>query len=350
MTPSEPPGAGAYPSRRGVLRLGLGLSLLSAGLSACSTSPVIERSGPGAGSTATQTRPAPGPATPGPPPTAPVAATFEQQLSDYAAAVLRGPHRAKLTQRDAKLLGFVRDAHAQHAVALAGSDPTTRPSTAAPAPRAAAPTLGPSLKASLRALARAESAQAKRQREAALAGRGLTALLSGSLCVTAASFAQALTADQAPPVHAIGTHRPGVLVSDVVAMQAAVSQLNAMVYGYQLALGKLSVGSSARSRAYTELTAQRSRRDELIAILIRRSADVPPVAAGYAPSPNPRTAADAGRLIQQMHTRFQPYAGVLLAAAATRSDRSLALSLLAETTTIARGWGAPLRAWPGWPD
>lgn len=351
QTPSAIFGDDARPSRRQVLRLGLGLPLLGAGLSACTVSPVIQRSGPVESSVGAPSGPQPSPASPAPAPIVPAAATREQQLSVYAAAVLTGRHRGDLGKADRKLLSFLRDAHAQHALALAGADPASRPNSAAPSPTAPAPTLTTlSLKASLSALAKAESAQAKRQRRAALAGTGLSALLDGSLAVAAATFATALTAAQAPAVQAIGVHRPAPRLSDVAATQAVVSQLQAMIYGYQLAIGQLTVGSSARSRAYAGLADQRALLDELIAVLIRHSADVPAAAPAYAPSPTPRTAGAAGRLLQQMHTRLQPYAGLLLAAAATPVDRTRAFSILSDTTTAARRWGAPLRAWPGWPD
>ena len=348
LTPATPPGDDLRPSRREVLRLGLGLPLLlGAGLSACSISPVIERSGPVAPSTG----PVPGPARPGPASMVPAAAVREQRLSVSAAAVLTGRHRADLSPDEKTLLGFLRDVHAQHALALAGADPTTRPTGAAPSPSVAEPTPTKlSLKATLRALAAAESAQAKRQRRAALAGTGLSALLDGSLAVSAATFATALTADRPPPVHPLGPHRPAPLMSDVAATQAVVGQLHAIVYGYQLAIGKLKVGSAARARAYAGLADQRALLDELTAMLDRRAAAVPPAAPAYAPAPTPRNATGAGRLIQQMHTRLQPYAGLLLAAAATGADRKRALEFLTSTTRAAGAWGAPLRAWPGWPD
>lgn len=350
-TPSAIFGDDARPSRRQVLRLGLGLPLLGVGLSACTVSPVIQRSGPVESSAGAPSGPHPSPPSPAPAPTVPAAATHEQQLSVCAAAVLTGPHRGDLGKANRKLLGFLRDAHAQHALALAGTDPASRPTSAAPSPTAAAPTLTKlSLKASLGALAKAESAQGERQRRAALAGTGLTALLDGSLAVAAATFAQALTAAQAPAVQPIAAHRPAPLLSDVAATQAVVGQLQAMIYGYQFALGQLKVGSAARSRAYAGLADQRALLDDLVAALDRRSADVPPAAPAYAPSPTPRTAGGAGRLLQQMHTRLQPYAGLLLAAAASPADRTRAFSILSDTTTAARRWGAPLRAWPGWAD
>ena len=79
-------------------------------------------------------------------------------------------------------------------------------------------------------------------------------------------------------------------------------------------------------------------------------ADVPAAEPAYAPARDPRTAADASRLIRTMQTRLQPYAGLLLAAAGSRAARTRALGVLSASTAAARAWGAPLLAWPGWPD
>ena len=331
-----------------MLRLTLALPLLGTGLAGCSVSPTVDGPSQASQSTPASGSPSPGPA---PSPTVPAAATAEQQLSAYAAGVLAGPHRKDLDGPTKTLLRFLRDAHGWHATALAGADPTSRPTTATPAPTAQAPNLrGMSLATSLSGLARAESAQAARQRRAAVAGSGLTALLSGSLAVAAASYASALGVDRPPGVTRLGTARPAPLLSDVAALQAVVAQLHALVYGYQTALGRLKVGSGARTRAYAGLADARVLRDELATELTSRRADVPAAEPAYAPSPDPRTAADAGRLIRTMQTRLQPYAGMLLAAAGSSSDRTRALGVLTSTTTAARAWGAPLLAWPGWPD
>lgn len=183
-----------------------------------------------------------------------------------------------------------------------------------------------------------------------MASTGLVALLSGSLAVAAASYASALSADDPPGVARIGPHKPVPLLSDVAATQAMVSQLHAMVYGYQLAIGKLSVGSAARARAVRGLADQRALLDELVAVLVKRSATVPAAEPAYVPSPDPRNPSGASALIRSMQSRLVPHAGVLLAAAGSESARSRALTILTSTSAAARRWGAPLRAWPGWPD
>jgi len=49
-----------------------------------------------------------------------------------------------------------------------------------------------------------------------------------------------------------------------------------------------------------------------------------------------------------MHTALQPFCGLWLAAAEGHAERTQALSALGSEVEIARSWGAPLGAWPGW--
>src|SRR4051794_33103315 len=330
--------------RRELLRLGLALPVLAG----CSASPALPSS---SGSTGGGPAPTPAGASPAPAPTVPAAATAEQKLSAYAGAVLTGPHRKDLDSGTRRLLTFLRDAHADHAVALAGDIPSSRPTTAAPSPKAGRPDLkGLSLGDSLKRLARQEAAQAARQRKAATSSKGLDALLAGSLAVAADSYAAALGASDPPSVSAIRRHKPAPLLSDVGAAQQLVAQLDAVVYGYQLAIGKLKYTSSARKRAVPELPSPRRLLDPQIPFLLRHKADVPAAEPAYAPSPQPRSSGDAGRLVRGMQTRLEPYAGLVLAAAATSGARRSSLSLLTSTSRTARSWGAGLQAWPGWPD
>jgi hypothetical protein len=134
---------------------------------------------------------------------------------------------------------------------------------------------------------------------------------------------------------------------DVAAVQELVRQLHAMVYGYQLAIGKFKVLSGTRQRAERELLATRVFRDRMIVWLRKRSADVPAAASAYVPSVTPRNAATAGKLIMRMHTALQPFCGLWLAAAASQADRAQALSALGAEVKTARSWGAPVGAWPG---
>jgi hypothetical protein len=124
--------------------------------------------------------------------------------------------------------------------------------------------------------------------------------------------------------------------------------LHAIVYGYQLAIGKLKVLSKQRPKAERELLAQRVFRDGLIVWLGKHSAEVPVAEPAYVPSVVPRDPATAGRLITRMQTALQPFCGLWLAASTTQPDRQRALSALTTAVQTARSWGAPLAAWPGW--
>jgi hypothetical protein len=124
--------------------------------------------------------------------------------------------------------------------------------------------------------------------------------------------------------------------------------LHAIVYGYQLAIGKFKVLSKQRPKAERELLAYRVFRDALIAWLKRHSVDVPAAEPAYVPSIVPRDAATAGTLITRMLTALQPFCGLWLAASTTPSDRQQALTALTKAERTARSWGAPLAAWPGW--
>ncbi|SEQ13712.1 DUF4439 domain-containing protein [Microlunatus flavus] len=348
--PVAPHHPGGRWARRDLLRLGLGLGAgvgAAPLLAGCSTSPTVQPPPGGA----TSARTAPPSASPAPAPTVPAAATAEQSLSALAAAVLAGPHRKDLAGAQRTLLTFLRDAHADHAVALAGDDPSSRPTTSAPSPSAHAPDLrGQSLSASLKRLAQAESRQASAQRRAATTASGLDALLAGSLAVAAETYAAALSASKAPPVGRLRAHRPAPLLTDVAATSQLVAQLHAVVYGYQLAIGKLKYASGARRRAVSELAAARTLLDTEIAFLLSRKADVPAAEPAYAPTAGVRSAGDAIRLVRGMQYRLGPFVGLTLAAAATPKERTAALTQLRSTVRTAGAWGAGLQAWPGWPD
>ena len=333
-------------ARRDVLRLGLAVPLLAG----CSASPTVAPR-PGPSGTGTSAPLTPGAASPAPAPAVPATATAEQALSAYAAAILTGPHRKDVAGDLRRLLTFLRDAHADHAVALAGDDPTARPTTAAPSPSAAPPDLATlSLRSSLRRLAAQEARQATAQGRAATAATGLTALLSGSLAVAADSYAAALEAKDPPSVSGRKARKPAALLSDVAATQQLVAQLHAVVFGYQLAIGKLRYASGARKRAVSELAATRRLLDTQIAFLLGRKAEVPAAEPAYAPAAAVRSPGDATKLVRGMRTRLEPYAGLALAAAGNAKARAAAFTLLRSTSRTARGWGAALQVWPGWPD
>ena len=262
----------------------------------------------------------------------------EQALAALAAAVLGGPRRQQLSKDRRTLLAFVRNAHTAHARAIANPLPSQAPVKLG----------GQSVSSSLALLARRESAAAGRYRGVALKSAGRDALLWGSLSVASSSFAAALSSANPPGIRPVAAPKPVEVLSEVAAVQEMVRQLHAMVYGYQLAIGKLKVLSKTRPRAERELLSTRVFRDRLIAWLRKRSAEVPAAEPAYVPSVVPRNAATAGKLIMRMHTALQPFCGLWLAAAESHADRTQALSALGSEVKIARSWGAPLGAWPGW--
>jgi hypothetical protein len=330
-------------TRRMIIGLGLAAPTLAVpGLAGCSSSgpevdtPVVTPS------SAPESSPAPG-VTPTPNPTAaqptPAAAPApEQALSALAAAILVSPQRKQLPKDRRNLLTFLRNAHAAHARAIVNPLPSQAPAKLG----------GQSLNSSLALLARRETAAASRYRRAALQAKGSDALLWGSLAVGAASFAAAIGAANPPRTRSVGNREPVEILSEVAAIQELVRQLHAVVYGYQLAIGKMKVLSKQRTKAEQELLNHRIFRDRLIAWLRRRSAEVPAAEPAYVPSVVPRNQATAEKLIMQMQTALQAFCGLWLAAAASRADRQQALSALSGAVKTARSWGAPLAAWPGW--
>ena len=262
----------------------------------------------------------------------------EQALAALAAAILGGPGRQQLSKDRRTLLAFVRSAHTSHARAIANPLPSQAPVKLG----------GRSVGSSLALLARRESAAAGRYRGVALKSAGRDALLWGSLSVASSSFAAALSSANPPGIRPVAAPKPVEVLSEVAAVQEMVRQLHAMVYGYQLAIGKLKLLSKTRPRAERELLSTRVFRDRLIAWLRKRSAEVPAAEPAYVPSVVPRNAATAGKLIMRMHTALQPFCGLWLAAAESHADRTQALSALGSEVKIARSWGAPLGAWPGW--
>jgi hypothetical protein len=262
----------------------------------------------------------------------------EQALAALAAAILGGPRREQLSKDRRTLLTFVRNAHTAHARAIANPLPSQAPVKLG----------GRSVGSSLALLARRESAAAGRYRGVAVKSTGQDALLWGSLSVASGSFAATLTLANPPGIRPVAAPKPVEMLSEVAAVQEMVRQLHAMVYGYQLAIGKLKVLSKTRPRAERELLSTRVFRDRLIAWLRKRSAEVPAAEPAYVPSVVPRNAATAGKLIMRMHTALQPFCGLWLAGAESQADRTQALSALGSEVKIARSWGAPLGAWPGW--
>jgi Domain of unknown function (DUF4439) len=266
------------------------------------------------------------------------AAAPEQGLAALAAAILGGPHHKELSKSQRALVTFLRDAHTAHARAIANPLPSQAPVKLG----------GQSLHSSLVLLARRETAAGSRYRHAALQTNGSDALLWGSLAIASGNFAAAISSGKPPATGAGANRKPAEVLSDVAAVQELVRQLHAIVYGYQLAIGKMKLLSSTRPKAERELLAERIFRDRLIAWLRMRSAEVPAAEPAYVPSVVPHNPATAGRLIMRMQTALQPFCGLWLAAAASQTDRQRALNALGSAVKTARSWGAPLNAWPGW--
>jgi hypothetical protein len=261
-----------------------------------------------------------------------------QTLAALAAAILVGPHRNQLSKDHRQLLTFLRDVHMAHAQAITNPLPTATPVSIG----------GTSLRGSLALLSRRETSAAQHYRTAALQATGTEALLLGSLAVAATSFAPAITSGNPPATRPVTNRQSVELLPEAAAVQELVRQLHAIVYGYQLAIGKFKVLSTQRRKAERELLAHRVFRDRLIGWLSRHSAEVPAPEPAYVPSVAPRNPATAGRLIMRMQTALQPFCGLWLAASATQPDRQRALGALATAMKTARSWGAPLQAWPGW--
>jgi hypothetical protein len=206
-----------------------------------------------------------------------------------------------------------------------------------------------SLKKSLSLLAAREKSQAGAASRVAVAATGFDALLSGSVSVAARSYAAALSTTDSVSMKETGDPpRPMSAVSDVAGMQSMVRQLHALVYGYQIALGRLSRSSGDGRRALRSLRGHRRLRDRLEDSLVKRSASVPAAAGAYVPTVEPTTAGRSRRLIRGMEVAFQPFCGLWLASATTAADRRLALDTLEKAMDTARAWGADLTVWPGW--
>jgi hypothetical protein len=334
--------------RRQALTALLGLPLV---LSGCSRAPGVGGASTTAGGTAGSSASPSRSGTQAPPdPLIAAAATREQTLAAQAEAVLSGSARTKLTSGQRGLLTAVRDAHLAHLAALRSPDPTVRPTPSASGTPAADPSFGKlPLATALRTLAAGERAAAAAGRTASLRSSGFVALLHGSISAAADWQAAGLTSKNGLPVAKAAAPQALPMVSDNEAVADLVAQLHALVYGYQLALGKLPVLSKRHQRALAELSSARSLRDRLIAILDGRKVEVPVPEPAYVPAVRVQDAASAARSILLMRSALLPYCGLFLAAADSTADRTLAFDTLAGAASVARTWGAPLRTWPGWP-
>ena len=266
---------------------------------------------------------------------------LEQALADLAGAINTGEYRAQLSKDQRRLLTAVRAGHLDHADTLQGAEATNRPTSAPPAPGAVP------VDEALAELVRRERAAARSHAHAAVSTSGSPALLWASMSVAAGSYASALGRDEAVPIASSKRRQLPALSADQ-AVAELVAQLHALVYGYQLAIGKLPVLGKRHARAVAELLRARILRERLISILTRRSIRVPVPQSAYVPSLRVHDAASAEKLIARMESALLPFCGLFVAAAKGK-DRQLAFDTLAATARTARSWGASISAWPGWP-
>jgi hypothetical protein len=231
---------------------------------------------------------------------------------------------------------FLVRAHQAHAAALDPSAPPPKPATVTQL----------TLRESLSRLADRQVAAAASHRSASLAVRGLAAARFGAVAAAASLYARAITRGEPVPTVRPVTPNDIPLPTDVEAVQSLVEQLHALVYGYQLAIGRLPVASDRHDQAVAELLQHRVQRDRLISWLTRRSAEVPVPEAAYRPSVEPRDAASSARLIRTMLVAMQPFGAIWLAAAGD-ADRAGALTTFSTIVDLARAWNAPLPVWPG---
>ena len=267
------------------------------------------------------------------------AATAELALAGLAQAIAAGPRRGELKADQRALLDFLADAHRAHAGVL---DPSVRAPRPADVSRLTLPQ-------ALARLGRDETTAAGRHRAAALRVSGEDSLRFGAVAAAARVYAGAVTSGRRTPTSP-GPRTPTLLAgsTDIAAVQSVVAQQHALVYGYQLAIGRMPVAGNDDNRAVAELLQHRIRRDQLIGWLRGRDAEVPVPEPAYRPSVEVRDGPTGIRLIRTMLTALLPFAGIWLASAED-AQREWALSFFLTTVDLARGWGAPLPVWPGSP-
>jgi hypothetical protein len=301
-----------------------------------------QRSGPSPTSGAPLPDPSPTPTFAG----AEQGATLERKAAGSVTVVLDGPWREQLGARR-ELLVAIRSGHLEHAAALAGAQPTARPTQPSGYVTPILPKRPTSLAAALDRLVQTEQTAADRHRTAALATTGYSALLWGSMSVAATTYASALPMREPVAIERTPALEPMPQLSDIEAMQLLVRQLHAIVYGYQLAIGQLDDGPR-RTSALTRLRDHRIQLDRLTTALLARPAPVPAAEPAYVPSVNPRSDATAAQLVAAMEDALAPFCGLWLASSGNAADRRRAFSALSATVATARRFDAPVSAWPGW--
>jgi len=325
-------------TRRRVLWLGAALPVLAGcALSTPTVSDPTAQQSPAGGTPRPSTSPSPTP--PGPPIVAGGrdAATTELALAGLAGAILAGPRRGELSADQRSVLRFVAEAHRAHAAVLDASVRAPRPADISRL----------TLQQSLTRLGRSETAAAGRHQAAALAVAGEDSLRFGAVAAAAGLYAGVATADRRLSTSK-GPRTPTLLArsTDTAAVQSLVAQLHAVVYGYQLAIGRMPVAGARHDEAVADLLQHRIRRDRMISWLRRRGAEVPAPEPAYRPSVEVRDGASGIRLVRTMLVALQPFAAIWLASA-DDAEREWALSFFVTTADLARRWGAPLPIWPG---
>ncbi|WP_141212477.1 DUF4439 domain-containing protein [Enemella evansiae] len=303
------------------------------------------------------TAPPPQPS-PSPLPTIPgqqVAIGLESELAASCARLQQNAGGLQLPAPQAAAAGWLAAAHQAHLTALLGVRPSDRPTTLptpdarwsprpVPTPTVTLPT---DRAAALRVVTELEGRGTDPYRESALAGSGTTALLWGSLAAYTRAAAVLLGSTSTRPEPPAAEIRPPASASDVEAPQQLLRQTDALVYGYQVAIGWLR-GAEAQN-ALTVLGRRRALRDQVTALLRDRGQQAPAAEPAYQLTVQPTDPATARELLWRMEIAFAPFAGGWLAAATQTPDRRLAQEALEDTVQLAVGWGGPLPVWPGWP-
>lgn len=300
------------------------------------------------------------PAAPTPAPTPVLAGSLDAAALETAlagqASSLGG--RSGLPAGQRARLELVAADHRRHAIALAAPQPTRRP-TVLPTPTGSS-TGSPSDSPSATRLPRLSRdvddavddlqaqllAAAKTYARTTVHTTGSTALLWGSLTVSARMAADAVARTSTVTAEKLTAPADLPLVTDTAAAQQLVAQLHAIIWGYRAALAAMS--GAPRDRATADLRTRMVNRDRLTGWLQRRKQQVPAAEPAYLPPVAPTTSARAARLILVMETALLPFAGQWLAAC-DESSRAAALSGLSSTGRTTVYWGGPPRTWPGWP-
>jgi hypothetical protein len=319
--------------------LGVGFGALGVTAAACSV-PTRPGPSPSPGVSRSPGR-VPGSASPAPATASPAAvaaaAERERRLEQLTARLLRVDGVGAGSARRRALVQ-ARNGHRAHLALIAAGTPTA----------SSPPLRGGDLADQLARLVRDEKAASAAYLAAAGASSGLDCLLLSSLGCAAAGYADGLRSGRRPEIGPADAARGDVVPpSEVVAMQDLVAQQHAIIYGYQLAIGRLA--GSARERALARLRGHRLLQDTLVDQLTTRSADAPAAAPAYVPPVLPTTADRSVQLLRRMEMALQPWVGRWVAAAADPAARARAGRALMATTRSAVGWGSALPAWPGWP-